>query len=99
VVTEHNPHSHPSNRAFRYVRDRILTFRSDIWRANIIYAAYDLGRMMWTANSHPKTQSQIQPLDAKEGSSASANHPPIADVASPTFNLDPDREGEISPIY
>ena len=33
------------NRAFRYLRQEILTFRSDIWRANIIYGIYDAGRM------------------------------------------------------
>jgi LssY C-terminus len=35
----------PGNHAFRYIRKQILTFRSDIWRANIIYGAYDLTRM------------------------------------------------------
>jgi len=34
----------PGNKAFRYIRREILTFRSDIWRANIIYGAYDLTR-------------------------------------------------------
>jgi hypothetical protein len=42
----------PGNRVFRYLRGQILTFRSDIWRANIIYGLYDLGRMMVSANSH-----------------------------------------------
>ena len=35
----------PGNHAFRYIRKQILTFRNDIWRANILYGAYDLGRM------------------------------------------------------
>ncbi len=35
----------PGNHVFRYLRKEILTFRSDIFRANIIYGAYDLGRM------------------------------------------------------
>ena len=35
----------PGNHAFRYIRKQILTFRNDIWRANIIYGAYDVGRM------------------------------------------------------
>ena len=35
----------PGGYVFRYVRKQILTFRNDIWRANIIYGAYDLGRM------------------------------------------------------
>jgi hypothetical protein len=33
------------NRAFRYLRREILTLRSDIWRANIVYGVFDLGRM------------------------------------------------------
>jgi hypothetical protein len=39
----------PGNHAFRYVRREILTFRNDIWRANIIYGMYDVGRMAITA--------------------------------------------------
>jgi hypothetical protein len=42
----------PGNRVFRYVRRQILTFRSDIWRANIIYGAYDLTRMSIVAWRH-----------------------------------------------
>ena len=42
----------PGNIVFRYFRRQILTFRSDIWRANIIYAAYDLGHMSFTALKH-----------------------------------------------
>ncbi|HEY5174977.1 MAG TPA: LssY C-terminal domain-containing protein [Terriglobales bacterium] len=40
------------NRVFRYFRRQILTFRSDIWRANIIYGAYDLARMSVVAWRH-----------------------------------------------
>ncbi len=42
----------PGNKAFRYFRRQILTFRSDIWRANIIYGVYDLGRMSFVALKH-----------------------------------------------
>jgi hypothetical protein len=35
----------PGGHVFRYVRRQILTYRNDIWRANIIYASYDAGRM------------------------------------------------------
>ncbi len=45
----------PGNHAFRYVRREILTFRNDIWRANIIYGAYDVGRMAFNALRHPPT--------------------------------------------
>ena len=43
------------NHAFRWVRKEILTFRSDIWRANIIYGAYDLARMSIQAMRHHPT--------------------------------------------
>ena len=40
------------NHLFRFARRQILTFRSDILRANIVYGAYDLGRMSFTALRH-----------------------------------------------
>jgi len=56
----------PSNVAFRYIRRQILTFRSDVWRANIFYGAYDLIRLLGrTAHSLKKT-----PAAASESSSA-----------------------------
>lgn len=42
----------PGNYAFRYFRKEILTFRNDIWRANIIYASYDVGRLAVTSMRH-----------------------------------------------
>jgi len=39
------PKYKPGNHAFRYLRKEILTFRNDIWRANIIYGIFDVGRM------------------------------------------------------
>ncbi len=42
----------PGNHAFRYLRREILTFRNDIWRANIIYGIYDVGRMTVNALRH-----------------------------------------------
>jgi LssY C-terminus len=56
-----NLQAHPGNRVFRYVRGQILTFRSDIWRANIIYGLYDLGRMMLAANSHHAAAAATSP--------------------------------------
>lgn len=50
----------PGNKTFRYFRRQILTFRSDIWRANIIYGAYDLGRMSFTAIRHHSTLEAYQ---------------------------------------
>jgi hypothetical protein len=43
----------PGNHVFRYLRRQILTFRSDIWRANIIYGMYDVGRMTVMALRRP----------------------------------------------
>ena len=48
----------PGNHAFRYVRKQILTFRNDIWRANIIYGIYDAGRMAVTALRHQPAAQQ-----------------------------------------
>jgi hypothetical protein len=45
----------PGNHAFRYLRREILTFRNDIWRANIIYGIYDVGRMTVNALRHQPT--------------------------------------------
>lgn len=39
------PPYHPANKVYRYARKEILTVRSDLWRANILYAGYDLTRM------------------------------------------------------
>lgn len=45
----------PGNYAFRFIRRQILTFRNDILRANIIYGAYDVGRMTFVALRHQST--------------------------------------------
>jgi hypothetical protein len=42
----------PGNYVFRYIRRQILTYRNDIWRANIIYGVYDVGRMTVIALRH-----------------------------------------------
>ncbi|MGA9567835.1 MAG: LssY C-terminal domain-containing protein [Candidatus Korobacteraceae bacterium] len=62
-----NSHFKPGNHAFRYVRREILTFRNDIWRANIIYGAYDLGRMAVAAMRHP-----LPPVDTEAKPTVSA---------------------------
>ncbi len=53
---------HAGRRTFRYARQQILTFRSDIWRANIIYGAFDLARMAHTAFRHPEQPSVVAPV-------------------------------------
>jgi len=52
------------NHVFRYFRRQILTFRSDIWRANFIYGAYDLVRMSVEAFRHHPTPSPSQQVKA-----------------------------------
>ena len=47
----------PGNLVFRYMRRSVLTVRSDIWRANIIYGAYDLTRMSVQAWKHHEMMS------------------------------------------
>jgi hypothetical protein len=74
------------NHVFRYFRRQILTFRSDIWRANIIYGAYDLGRMSVEAMRHhpppapyPEPneleQARANSLAPKSDSGKSPEHP------------------------
>lgn len=51
----------PGSIAFRYIRRQILTFRNDIWRANIIYGAYDVGRMAVTTLRRKPTDAEASP--------------------------------------
>ena len=63
--TAQSAHFKPGNVAFRYLRRQILTVRSDIWRANIIYGAYDLARLLkHTAHSLQKP-AKLPDEDAK----------------------------------
>jgi hypothetical protein len=48
----------PGNHAFRYIRRQILTFKNDVWRANIIYGAFDVGRMTVMAMRHQYTDQR-----------------------------------------
>ncbi len=52
AAASHTASFKAGNHVFRYFRRQILTFRSDIWRANIIYGVYDLGRMSFVAMKH-----------------------------------------------
>jgi hypothetical protein len=48
------------NRFFRFVRRQIITFRSDVLRANIIYGTYDLATMAVTSlRKHPNETSMV----------------------------------------
>jgi len=67
----------PGNHIFRFMRRQILTFRNDIFRANILYGAYDGGRMAFAALRHPpapKTPSSIDVAATKPVIAAPADH-------------------------
>lgn len=55
----------PGSAVFRYFRRDVLTVRSDIWRANIIYATFDVLRMGFRAWKHRATVTAAAPADAK----------------------------------
>jgi len=66
----------PGNHAFRYIRREILTFRNDIWRANIVYGMYDLARMAIAAMRHP-----LPPVDSEAKPTISAFRPMVESSA------------------
>jgi hypothetical protein len=43
------PHFRPGSKPYRYMRKEILTVRSDLWRANIIYSMFNLTRITVSA--------------------------------------------------
>jgi hypothetical protein len=65
----------PGNVVFRYFRRDILTVRSDMFRANIIYATYDVLRMGFNAWKHRTTATVAAAPEAKpaQGLAVSAN--------------------------
>ncbi len=74
---------HAGNRPFRYARQQILTLRSDVWRANIIYGAYDLGRMVHSAFRHPEEQ----PVQQAAGRDSTQTHANLAPVPLAPFDI------------
>lgn len=70
---------HPSNKVYRYVRKEILTVRSDLWRANILYAGYDLTRITVEAfhrNAVHRAQMQSFRQSNPQVLTTSASHSP-----------------------
>jgi hypothetical protein len=67
----------PGNHAFRYIRREILTFRNDIWRANIVYGIYDLGRMAIVALRHP-----VPPVDSEARPTVFAFRPMVIEAGT-----------------
>ena len=93
----------PGNYAFRYIRRQILTFRNDIFRANIIYGTYDAGRMAVMAmrrkpgvqrepgslqfSRSSKRAKAILPAAKPSGSTASARRAGIHAAIMPSSNI------------
>jgi len=73
---------HAGNRPFRYARQQILTLRSDIWRANIFYGAFDLGRLIHSAFRHPENSPKEVAQDSLEAKTAKA--PKANEVSDPS---------------
>jgi hypothetical protein len=55
----------PGNYAFRFIRRQLLTFRNDIFRANIIYGTYDAGRRTVLALRNPQPKSKPESTPAQ----------------------------------
>jgi LssY-like putative type I secretion system component LssY len=84
-LAEVNTHTtyKPGNKAFRYLRRQILTFRSDIWRANIIYGVYDLGHMSLAAIKHHNSLEAYQrEMEQHQKQAAAAPATPPAQVGA-----------------
>ncbi len=63
----------PGNVVFRYLRRQVLTIRSDVWRANMIYGAYDLARLLGrTARSVEKPHAVSAKLTNEESTVVSS---------------------------
>ena len=77
---------HAGSRPFRYARQQILTLRSDVWRANIIYGAYDLGRMVHSAFRHPE-QQPVQQVAARDSTQTRADLAPVPLVPFDVFTF------------
>ncbi len=63
----------PGSAVFRYFRRDVLTVRSDIWRANIIYGTFDVLRMGFNAWKHRTAVAvAAAPVPAPEAKSSQA---------------------------
>jgi hypothetical protein len=69
----------PGNHVFRYIRRSILTVRNDLFRANIIYGAYDVGRMTVMALRKPASYPAIT-------SNTGSRHVPAGFTNKPAIN-------------
>jgi hypothetical protein len=80
------PHFRPGSKPYRYARKEILTVRSDIWRANIIYSMFNLSRITVTAlrrssMHHADVTAFRQSNHAASGRSLSPSDTPKPELA------------------
>ena len=73
ITSANAPPFKAGSRAFRYVRREVLTVRSDLWRANCIYSAFDLTRMTVAAL---RRNSSHRAEQISEKTAANTAHPP-----------------------
>jgi hypothetical protein len=70
----------PGSLAFRYLRRQVLTVRSDLWRANCIYSAFDLTRMAVGAlrrnSSHRVAEAEFRKVSTSHPASEMQTFPP-----------------------
>lgn len=59
----------PGNTVFRYLRRQLLIVRSDLWRANVFYSAYDIGRMTVHEWKRRSATAAVMSGDGKNSSS------------------------------
>jgi len=80
----------PANKVYRYARKEILTVRSDLWRANILYAGYDLTRITVQAfRRNALHRADMQSF--RQGSQPPISPTTSADARPPAnANLSPD---------
>jgi LssY C-terminus len=67
-----SPPFKPGNAVFRYLRRDVLTLRSDMWRANIIYGTFDVLRMGFNAWKHHEAVV-VASSNAKQPPSSAGN--------------------------
>jgi len=69
----------PGNVVFRYFRREVMTVRSDLWRANIIYASYDVLRMGFHAWKHHESvavaSNAARHRDAEQAEASQSGEP------------------------
>jgi hypothetical protein len=86
----------PGSKFFRYVRKEILTVRSDLLRANCIYALFDLTKITAKSVQHNSAhRAEIKALGLRPGV---AEVPPIAATKADARRVEPANSDSILPL-